>query len=107
VSHHVMEMIHDVIEWVALGIELLAVAVIVGAVIILAIRRGTVRRRTQLCQVRQMDPDASRYWTLRIRQRAGAACCPSSATGTFPFQNVLPSCGRGAIEATGAQGPNF
>jgi uncharacterized membrane protein len=38
-----MEMIHEVIEWVALGIELLAVAVIVGAVIILAIRRGTVR----------------------------------------------------------------
>jgi uncharacterized membrane protein len=42
-SHHVMEMIHHVIEWIALGIELLAIAVIVSAVIILAIRRGTVR----------------------------------------------------------------
>ena len=38
-----METIHNVIEWAALGIELLAVAVIVGAVIIIAIRRGTVR----------------------------------------------------------------
>ena len=38
-----MEIVHHVIEWIALGIELLAVAVIAGAVIILAIRRGTVR----------------------------------------------------------------
>jgi uncharacterized membrane protein len=38
-----IEVIHHVIEWLALGIELLAVAVIVSAVIILAIRRGTVR----------------------------------------------------------------
>jgi uncharacterized membrane protein len=43
VNHHVMETIHHVIEWFALGIELLAVAVIVSAVVILAIRRGTVR----------------------------------------------------------------
>jgi uncharacterized membrane protein len=43
VNHHVMEIIHHVIEWAALGIELLAVAVIVSAVIILAVRRGTVR----------------------------------------------------------------
>ncbi len=42
-NHHVMETIHHVIEWVALGIELLGVAVILSAVIILAIRRGTVR----------------------------------------------------------------
>ena len=42
-SHDVMEIIHHVIEWIALGIELLAVAVIVSAVIILAIRRGTIR----------------------------------------------------------------
>ena len=39
----IIEVIHHVIEWLALGIELLAVAVIVSAVIILAIRRGTVR----------------------------------------------------------------
>ena len=42
-NHHVMETIYQVIEWFALGFELLAVAVIVSAVIILAIRRGTVR----------------------------------------------------------------
>jgi uncharacterized membrane protein len=39
----VIELIHHVIEWLALGIEILAVAVIVSAVIILAISRGTVR----------------------------------------------------------------
>jgi hypothetical protein len=43
VNHHVMEMIHDVIEWVALGIELLAVAVIAGAVTIRAF--GPERRK--------------------------------------------------------------
>jgi uncharacterized membrane protein len=42
-NHQVMEMIQHAIEWAAFGIELLAVAVIVGAVILLAIRRGTVR----------------------------------------------------------------
>jgi uncharacterized membrane protein len=38
-----MEVIHDAIEWIAAGIELLAVAVMASAVIILAISRGTVR----------------------------------------------------------------
>ena len=38
-----MEMIHLVITWIALGIELLAVAVITAAVLFLAFRRGTVR----------------------------------------------------------------
>ena len=38
-----IETIHQVIEWVALGIEVLAVAVIVAAVMALAIKRGTVR----------------------------------------------------------------
>ena len=35
--------VHEVIEWTAFGIEILAVAVIVAAVAMLAIRRGTVR----------------------------------------------------------------
>jgi uncharacterized membrane protein len=38
-----MDVIHRAIEWVALGIELLAVAVIVAAVIALVVRRGTIR----------------------------------------------------------------
>jgi uncharacterized membrane protein len=42
-SHQVMEMIKHALEWIALGIELLAVAVIAGGVILLAITRGTVR----------------------------------------------------------------
>jgi uncharacterized membrane protein len=45
---HVIEAIHLIVEWAAVGIELLAVAVIVGAVIILAVRRGTVRYVFQL-----------------------------------------------------------
>lgn len=39
----VIEVIHHVIEWAALIIELLAVAVIVAAVLLLAVKRGTVR----------------------------------------------------------------
>jgi uncharacterized membrane protein len=42
-SSHVIETIRLIVEWAALGIELLAAAVIVGAVMILAVRRGTVR----------------------------------------------------------------
>jgi uncharacterized membrane protein len=42
-SHQALAMLHNVIEWAALGIELLAVALIVSAVFILAISRGTVR----------------------------------------------------------------
>jgi len=38
-----METIHLIIEWVAVGIELLAVAVIGGGVIIMALYRGAVR----------------------------------------------------------------
>lgn len=38
-----MDMIHRAITWTALGIELLAVAVITAAVLFLAFRRGTVR----------------------------------------------------------------
>jgi len=45
---HVIETLHLIIEWAVLGIELLAVAVIVGAVIILAVGRGTVRYLFQL-----------------------------------------------------------
>lgn len=42
-SGHVVETFHLIIEWAAFAIELLAVAVIAGAVVILAVRRGTVR----------------------------------------------------------------
>ena len=42
-SSEVIEVLHEVIEWSALVIELLAVAVIVAAVVVLAIKRGTVR----------------------------------------------------------------
>ena len=38
-----MDTIRHWIEWAALGIELLAVAVIVAAVVIMAVQRGTVR----------------------------------------------------------------
>jgi uncharacterized membrane protein len=38
-----METIHHLIEWAALGIEVLAVAVIVAGVLIVALTRGTVR----------------------------------------------------------------
>jgi hypothetical protein len=42
-NHQLVVVIHHAIEWAAVRIELLAVAVIVSAVIIIAIRRGTVR----------------------------------------------------------------
>jgi uncharacterized membrane protein len=47
-SGHLIETIHLIVEWAALGIELLAVAIIVGAIVILAIQRGTVRYVFQL-----------------------------------------------------------
>ena len=43
VSGHVIETFHLIVEWAALGIEVLAVAVIVAGIAILAVRRGTVR----------------------------------------------------------------
>ena len=42
-ANEVTEVIHRVIEAAALVIELLAVAVIIAAVLVLAIKRGTVR----------------------------------------------------------------
>ena len=42
-ANEVTEIIHRVIEWAALVIELLAVAVIVASVLVLAVKRGTVR----------------------------------------------------------------
>jgi uncharacterized membrane protein len=42
-SRHAIEGMHRLIEWAALGIEGLAVAVIVTAVVILMVTRGTVR----------------------------------------------------------------
>lgn len=42
-NSHVLEVIHHLIEWAALGIEVLAVVVIVAGVVLVAIKRGTVR----------------------------------------------------------------
>jgi uncharacterized membrane protein len=42
-ANEVIEVLHKVIEGAALLIELMAVAVIVAAVIVLAVKRGTVR----------------------------------------------------------------
>lgn len=42
-SGHVIETVHLIIEWAALGIEILAVAVIVGGVVVLGVKRGTMR----------------------------------------------------------------
>ncbi len=42
-ANEVIEVLHIVIEWAALVIELLAVAVIVTSVLVLAVKRGTVR----------------------------------------------------------------
>jgi hypothetical protein len=42
-SPHVIEVIHLGIEWTALVIEVLAIAVIVAGVIVVALTRGTVR----------------------------------------------------------------
>jgi uncharacterized membrane protein len=39
----VIETFHLIVEWASLGIEVIAVAVIVGGVILLAVQRGTVR----------------------------------------------------------------
>jgi uncharacterized membrane protein len=47
-SGQIIETFHLIVEWAAFGIELLAVAVIVGAVIIMAVRRGAVRYLFQL-----------------------------------------------------------
>ncbi len=38
-----IETIHQLIEWAALGIEILAAAVILATVVIIAVTRGTVR----------------------------------------------------------------
>jgi uncharacterized membrane protein len=43
-----MEMIRHLIEWAALGIELLAVAVLVTTIVVMAVSRGTVRYVFQL-----------------------------------------------------------
>ncbi len=40
---HVIEVIRQLIEWAALGVEVLAVSVIVAGVVIVALTRGTVR----------------------------------------------------------------
>ncbi len=47
-STEIIDVIHRIIEWCALGIEVFAVSVIVGGVVLLAITRGTVRYLFQL-----------------------------------------------------------
>ena len=42
-SGHVIETFHLIIEWATLGIEILAVGVIVSAVLFIAVSRGTLR----------------------------------------------------------------
>ena len=42
-GHSLVGLIHEAAEWAALGIEVLAVAVIVAAVALIAVKRGTVR----------------------------------------------------------------
>ena len=49
-SSHIIEVIHQAIEWAALGIEVLAVAVIVAGVVIVVFTRGTVRYLFRLKQ---------------------------------------------------------
>ena len=58
-SGHMIEVIHQAIELGALGIEMLAVAVIVAAVVILAVTRGTVRYLFKLNQ--QGAPEVYRH----------------------------------------------
>ena len=45
-----METIDQIVEWCATGIELLAVAVIIGGLVLVAITRGTVRYLFRLKQ---------------------------------------------------------
>ena len=47
-TSHVIDTFHTIIEWAALAIEALAVAVIICAVFFLAIRQGTIRYLFQL-----------------------------------------------------------
>jgi uncharacterized membrane protein len=47
-GHEIVEFVRMLIEWAAMGIEVLAVAVIVTAVIVVAFSRGTVRYVFQL-----------------------------------------------------------
>jgi uncharacterized membrane protein len=48
VNSHVIEVFRLIFEWSALGIELLAVTVIVARVVILGVQRGTVRQLFEL-----------------------------------------------------------
>lgn len=45
---HSIGIFHEIIEWAAVGIEVLAVAVIISTVLIVALRWGTVRYLFQL-----------------------------------------------------------
>jgi uncharacterized membrane protein len=44
VNSHIIEVFRLIFEWSALGIELLAVTVIVARVVVLAVQRGTLRQ---------------------------------------------------------------
>ena len=60
-SSHVVVYLHEVIEWAALGIEVLAAAVIVAAVAVVAIRQGTVRYLFHIG-----EPGAYRSYKLQL-----------------------------------------
>lgn len=60
-ANEITELIHRVIEWSALVIELLAVALIVAAVLVLAVKRGTVRYIFQV-----HDPGAFRDYKHQL-----------------------------------------
>lgn len=72
--------IHAAIEWAALGIELLAVAMVVTAVLLVAVTPGTVR---YLFHTHTSD-EYQRY-----RQRLGRPLLPPSW-----FSRYWCSCGR-------------
>ena len=42
-GRHVVDLIHRGVEWAAVGIEVVAVVVIVAGVLVVVVRRGTVR----------------------------------------------------------------
>ena len=71
-NHEIIETIHQVIEWLALGIELLAVSVIVGGVVILAITRGTVHYLFQL-------KESGVYESYKLQLGRAAADGPDAA----------------------------
>ena len=76
-SDHVIETFHLIIEWAAFGIELLAVAVIVGAVVILAVRRGTVRYLGKIRGLRELQEPTRQSLIAGIGADGRGRCGPN------------------------------